>query len=456
MVSVVQLAGFTNNLREGWATRSTVSCPATGSTRRSSPKAIASEPRSFPPSVILSAFIGQVLDPDHSCRKALARIQVHLARMGGPTISTDTGGYCKARKRLPEGLFSRLARRVGAALSGRAGQDDLWCGRRLKVVDGTGCSMPDTPANQKEYPQPSSQLRGCGFPALSLVGVFCLATGAALDIALGRENAHDLTLFRWLRRVFEPGDVMLADRGFCSYAEIALLWKQGVDTVMRLHQTRAASSGRPRVFRVKDRVETWKRPATCPKGLRKSDYRRLPKTLKVREVGYRVETPGFRTHTVTLATTLLDAERYSADALAELYFDRWTVELDFAYIKTTMQMDVLRGKTPAMVRKEIWTHLLAYNIIRSLMWEAAMEHGVDPTRVSFKGTLQRVTALSGVCASPRSQQATHIWTALLYGVAADLVPHRPDRIEPRVRKRRPKAYPLMTKPRAELKAQLRA
>ena len=456
MVSVIHLENFTNNLPGGWPIRSAACYPTPGSTRRSPPKATDSEHRSFPPCVIIWAFIGQVLDPDHSCRKALARIQAHLARLGGATLSTDTGGYCKARKRLPEGLFVRLARRVGAALLGRSGPDDLWCGRRVKVVDGTGCSMPDTPANQKEYPQPSSQLKGCGFPALSLVGVFCLATGAALNVALGRERAHDLTLFRWLRRVFEPGDVMLADRGFCSYAEIALLGKQDVDTVMRLHQARAANAGRPRVFRVKDRVRTWKRPATCPKGLRKSDYRRLPKTLKVREVTYRVETPGFRTDTVTLATTLLDAERYSADALAELYFDRWTVELDFAYIKTTMQMAVLRGKTPAMVRKEIWTHLLAYNIIRSLMWEASMEHGVDPARVSFKGTLQRVTAMSGLSASATSQQANHMWTVLLYALAADLVPHRPDRIEPRVRKRRPKAYPLMTKPRAELKAQLRA
>lgn len=415
-----------------------------------------SEDRSFPPGVVLWAFIGQALDPDHSCRKALARIQAHLARLGGPTISTDTGGYCKARKRLPEGLFARLARRVGAALSGRVRQDDLWCARRVKVVDGTGCSMPDTPANQKKYPQPTSQRKGCGFPALSLAGVFCLATGAVLDVALGRENAHDLTLFRGLRRVFEPGDILLADRGFCSYAEIALLGKQGVDTVMRLHQARAANVGRPRVFRVKDRVETWTRPATCPKGLRKSDYRRLPKTLQVREVAYRVETSGFRTHTVTLATTLLDAERYSADALAELYFERWTVELNFAYIKTTMQMDVLRGQTPGMVRKEIWTHLLAYNLVRTLMWEAALEHRVDPDCVSFKGTLQRVMASAGLSSAAPSHQAHSMWTMLLHAVAEDLVPHRPDRIEPRVRKRRPKAYPLMTKPRAELKALLRA
>jgi len=348
----------------------------------------------------------------------------------------------------------RLACRLGAALSGRVGQEDLWCGRPVKVVDGTGCSMPDTPANQKEYPQPSSQQKGCGFPALSLVGVFCLTTGAVLDVALGRVHTHDLTLFRWLRRVFEPGDVMLADRGFCSYAEIALLLKQCVDTVMRLHQGRAANAARPRAFHVKDRIQTWKRPAVCPKGLRKSDYRRLPKTLQVREVAYRVETPGFRTHAITLVTTLLDAERYSAQALAELYFDRWTVELDFAYIKTTMQMDVLRCKTPAMVRKEIWTHLLAYNIIRTLMWEAVVEHDVDPARVSFKGTLQRVTVLAGPSPCATSHQAKHMWTVLLHGVATDLVPHRPDRAEPRVRKRRPKAYPLMTKPRAELKARL--
>lgn len=456
IVSVIRVENFTNNFLGGWPSHWGACYPAPGSTRRCKHAATEFEVRSFPPWVVLWAFIGQVLDPDHSCRKALARIQAHLARLGGSALSTDTGGYCKARKRLPEGFFSGLARRMGAALFGRLRPVDLWCGRAVKVVDGTGCSMPDTPANQREYPQPSSQRKGCGFPAVSLVGVFCLTTGAALNIALGRVNLHDLTLFRWLRSMFEPGDVMLADRGFCSFAEIALLFKRGVDTVMRLHQGRAANLARPRVFHVKDRVETWKRPATCPKGLRKSDYRRLPKTLQIREVAYRVATPGFRTRAITLATTLLDAQRYSAQALADLYFSRWTVELDFSYIKTTIQMDVLRCKTPDMVRKEIWTHLLAYNILRTLMWDAVLEHDVDPTRVSFKGTLQRVTVLSGPYCGPALHQANRMWAVLLHDVATDLVPHRPDRAEPRVRKRRPKAYPLMTEPRAELKARLRA
>jgi len=456
MVSAIRLGDFTKSFPRAWPIRWAACCPARGSRRRCTPAATGSGDRPFPPRVVLWAFIGQALDPDHSCRKALARIQAHLTRLGGPRLSTDTGAYCKARKRLPEGLFVRLARRLGAALFSRARPEDLWCGRRVKVVDGTGCSMPDTPENQKEYPQPSSQRKGCGFPALSLVGVFCLTTGAVLDVALGRIHAHDLTLFRWLRRLFEPGDVMLADRGFCSFAEIALLAKQGVDTVMRLHQGRARSAARPRAFHARDRVETWRRPAACPKGLRKSDYRRLPKTLQIREVAYRVGTPGFRTRAITLTTTLLDVERYPAEALAELYFDRWTVELDFAHIKTTMQMDVLRCKTPDMVRREIWTHLLAYNVLRTLMWEAALEHDVDPTRVSFKGTLQRVTALSGMFSCATSHQTKHLWVVLLHDVATDLVPHRPNRAEPRVRKRRPKPYPLMTRPRAELKARLGA
>lgn len=456
MVSVTLPENFTTSWLEGSVRLSSDYCLAPGSTRRSLPKATDSENRSFPPWVVLWAFIGQVLDPDYSCRAAVARIQAMLARLGGPEISTDTGGYCKARKRLPEGLFVRLARRLGAALSSRRREDDLWFGRRVKVVDGTGCSMPDTAANQKAYPQPSTQKKGCGFPALKLVAVFCLSTGAVLDAALGRAREHELTLFRSLRPVFQPGDILLADRGFCTYAEIALLKKQGVDTVMRLHQSRPPGIQRPRVAFVHDRTVTWNRPASCPPGLRKSDYRLLPPTLELREVTFRIDTPGFRSEKITLVTTLLDAEAYRAEALAELYFRRWSVEVDFAHLKTTMGMDVLRGKTPGMVRKEIWTHLLAYNLIRTLMWEAAVQHTVDPDRLSFKGTMQRVRSLAGMMFAAGSHQAEHMWTVLLHTIAADRVPHRPNRIEPRVRKRRPKSYPPMNKPRAELKTLLRA
>ena len=412
--------------------------------------------RFFPPLVVLWAWIGQVLDPDHSCRKALARINAHLASLGRATVSTDTGGYCKARKRLPEGLLSQLCRRMGSTLSDGVSPKELWHERIVKVVDGSASSMPDTLANQKAYPQPSSQKPGCGFPMVAYVAVFCLATGAALDIALGKVFLHDLTLFYFLRSVFHPGDIMLADRAFCTYAELALMHLRGVDTVVRLHQRRTTDFRRGRVVGILDHIVSWDRPQFCPPGLRKSDYRRLPSSLLIREIRYRVEVNGFRSQEITLATTMLDAEHYPADDLAELYFKRWDVELNFAHIKTTMQMDVLRGKTPHIVRKEIWTHLLAYNLIRALMWEAASTHNVPSDRISFKGAIQHSTALSTLF-SPvvRSRHGIPL-RVLLDLIAKDLVPFRPHRAEPRVRKRRPKYYPLMQSPRAELKAAIGA
>ena len=403
---------------------------------------------------MLWAMVGQSLDPDQSCNNALARIQAHRARLGLSALSDDTGGYCRARQRLPEGFFSRLFRRVGAVLAAKTQAEDLWCGRIVKVVDGSASSMPDAPKNQAEYPQPGSQKPGCGFPIVAYVAVFCLATGAALDLALGKWFLHDLTLFYFVREIFQYGDIMLADRGFCSYAEIALMQQRGVDTVMRLHQRRLTDFRRGKVIGVLDHLVTWTKPAQCPRGLRLEDYLRLPETLTLREVRYQVAVKGFRTVSVTLVTTLLDPVAYPVAALAELYFRRWQVELDFRHLKITMQMDILRGKSPDVVRKEIWTHLLAYNLIRSLMWEAAKKHGVLPGRLSVKGTMQQVDAHEDLIAPASTPEKKQLIAALIRRIAGQLVPFRPNRIEPRVRKRRPKNYRLMMQPRAQLKAKL--
>jgi hypothetical protein len=445
---------FTQSCRRSWPVRSGRSFHENGSPRLCGSAATDSTNRPFPPWVVLWAFLGQVLDPDHSCRKALARIQAHRAALGLAPLSEDTGGYCKARSRLPEALFAKLFRRSGEDLAGQARPEDLWRGRVVKVVDGSSSSMPDTPENQKEYPQPSSQQPGCGFPVVAYVAVFCLATGAALDLALGKYFLHDLALFYHLRDVFLPGEICLADRGFCSYAEIALFRKRGVDTVLRLHQARQPDFRRGRAVGVLDHIVTWQKPKSCPRGLRKKDYRRLPATLTLREVRYRVEVKGYRTQEVTLVTTLLDAEAYPGADLAELYFRRWEVELDFRHLKTTMQMDVLRGKSPEMVRKEIWTHLLAYNLIRTVMHAAAEEHEAPPRRLSLKGTMQHLVAHRDLVTARDGRRRGVGLRRLLSLIAGDRVPYRPHRLEPRVRKRRPKNYPLMTQPRAQLKDSL--
>jgi len=402
----------------------------------------------FPPLVTLWAFIGQVLDPDQSCNRALARIQAHRAANGLPPLSTDTGAYCKARQRLPEEIFPRLCLRLGGTLAAKADPAELWFARRVKVVDGSSASMPDTPANQAEYPQPDGQKPGCGFPVVAFVAVFCLATGALLAVSMGKWFLHDLSLFYFVREAFVFGDILLADRGFCSYAELALMKQRGVDSVLRLHQRRKPDFRRGRILGLEDHVASWTKPARRPRGLREADYCRLPDSLKVREVRYQVAVKGFRTREVALATTLLNADIYFPAALAELYFLRWDVELDFRHLKTTMQMDVLRCKKPAMVRKELWAHLLAYNLIRSVMWEAAKQGSARARQLSVKGTMQHVLSF-------REAPALGALDELLRQlVGRQIVPYRPNRIEPRVRKRRPKNYRLMTRPRSELKAEL--
>jgi len=351
-------------------------------------------------------------------------------------------------------LLSILAKRIGRKLSNNTDSQALWLGRRVKVVDGSSASMPDTRANQAVYPQPANQKPGCGFPVLSFVAVFCLGSGALLALAFGKWSASDFSLFYFVRNAFVFGDIMLGDRAFCSYAELALLRGKGVDTVARLHQARSADFRRGTILGRLDHRVTWTRPKRCPPGLRRSDYRLLPPELPIRELRYSVHAKGFRTTSVTLATTLLDAEKYSAQSLAELYFARWDVELNYQHIKTTMKMDILGGRTPEMVRKEIWAHMLAYNLVRSVMRDAAAIDATPVRRLSFKGVMQYFESVREV--NSRCGPPGQVLQWLVEFAATQKVPYRPWRYEPRVRKRRPKKPPLMMKPRSQLKARLGA
>lgn len=272
-----------------------------------------------------------------------------------------------------------------------------------------------------------------------------------MALAFGQWRDHDLNLFYFVRAAFVFGDIMLGDRAFCSYAELALMQCKGVDVVVRLHQRRRTDFRRGIILGRLDHRVTWPRPRQCPQGLRAKDYQLLPPELLVRELRYSVHANGFRTKSVTLVTTLLDAEKYSSEALAELYFARWDVELNFQHIKTTMKMDVLRGQTPQMVRKEIWAHMLAYNLVRSVMWDAAAVDDTPVRRLSFKGTIQYSWSLREVSGPPG-----RILRWLLRFSAAQKVPYRPWRFEPRRRKRRPKKFSLLTEPRWQLKAKLGA
>ncbi len=367
---------------------------------------------------------------------------------GLPLLSHDTSAYCKARRRLPKEVLPRLAKRVADTLTAQAEAEQLWHGRRVLAADGSAFSMPDTPGNQERFPQPGNQKKGCGFPVGVFVAVACLATGAIVDAFIGGGRMHDLAMFYHVRSCFSAGDIFLADRGFSSYAEMGLFLADGIDSVLRLNQKRLSDFRRGKVLGVGDHIVCWPRPKICPKGLRAEDYEKLPPSLMVREIRYQVSVKGFRSREVILSTTLLDAEAYPADELAELYFQRWEIEVDFRHLKTTMQMDVLRGHSPDVVEKEFWAHILAYNLLRRLMWESGVIHGALPVGLSVKGCIQHL--LSRWVLFWRNGFLESLGEMLL-AIALEEVPYRPGRVEPRVRKRRPKNYSLMTRPRSELR-----
>jgi hypothetical protein len=411
--------------------------------------------RVYTPAVTLWAFLTQVADPDRSCRAAVARVLAGLAAAGRSARPT-TGAYCKARARLPEGLPRRLARDAGRDLHRAATEAWLWRGRRVKVADGTTVSMPDTRANQQAYPQPGIQKPGLGFPVARVVAVFCLATGAVLDAALGRcpgKRTGEAALLRDLAGGFDPGDVVLADRLYGSFYDLAAWVARGVDAVVRLHQARRPDFRTGRRLGPKDHVVVWGRPDR-PRWVDGATLAGMPRSLTVREVAVRVPRRGFRTRGFVVATTLLDAARYPAAAVAELYRARWHAELDLRSLKCTLGADVLRCRTPAMVRKEFWMHVLAYNLVRGVAAQAARAAGVEPRAVSFAGTLQTVRAFAGRPAGADAVEAATLHERLLRVVGAQRVGDRPDRVEPRARKRRPKHGALLTKPRDQARAEL--
>ena len=317
--------------------------------------------------------------------------------------------------------------------------------------------MADTPANQRAYPQNPSQKPGLGFPIARFVVLFCLATGSALEMAIGQysgKQTGENALFRSLWDELEPEDVVLGDRYYCSYFDLAMLKQRGVDGVFRLHQRRPCDFRRGRRLGKEDQIVTWFRPRR-PDWMDEDTYNKIPETMEIRQVRIHVGKPGFRTQVLDLATTLLDPEVYMKSDLAFLFRQRWHAELDLRSIKIVLGMDMLRCKTPEMVRKEIWMTLLGYNVIRALMVAASQEHGGDPRHVSFKGALQTVQEFAVGLREGTPQQRRWLWQILLSSIAGDAVGYRPDRVEPRARKRRPKKYPLLTKPRRQAQAALR-
>jgi hypothetical protein len=405
--------------------------------------------RIYTPWITLGIFLSQVLSDDHSCDDAVDRFQKFRSDRGLPAVAPDTSSYCEARQRLPEALFWDLVRRIGQAIHRRAERAWLFHGRPVQVVDGSTVTMPDTPENQAAYPQLDTQAKGCGFPIARLLVVFSLAVGTVLQAVLGPyqgKQTGEQALLRQILDHFQPGDIVLADRFHCSYWAIAALQARGVDVVLRLHQARVADFRRGRRLGREDHVVTWTKPAHVPDWMSRAEYDAAPEELTVRELRVRVRDRTKRVRDLVIVTTLVDRATYPAAELGDLFRQRWHAELDLRALKTEMRMEMLRTKSPAMVRKEVAIHLLGYNLIRGIMAEAARVGEVKPRVLSFKGALHTV----------RSFEAGHLYDP--ERIAADLprllelivqkrVGERPDRCEPRAVKRRPKPYPRLTMPR---------
>ena len=406
--------------------------------------------RVFDPVVTLWAFLSQVISEDHSCNDAVDRVNAQRAAEGKKAASSETTSYCEARQRFPLAAARDLTRQTGWNAEVQAEPAWLWKCRHVKIGDGTTATMPDTPENQDAFPQPHTQKVGLGFPMVRLVVIFSMASGLALEMALGKyqgKKTGENTLFREMFHIFEPGDIFLGDRLFDCFRDIAQLKDRQVDVVIRMNQSRNCDFRRGRRLGKNDHLVIWHKPKFDASRFDRATYEALPETLEMRELRFTVSERGFRPKVVTVITTLTDPEAYPAEDIAALYRERWHCELDLRSIKSVMKMGHLRCKTPEMVRKEIWMHLLAYNLIRSKMLDAARAYDLLPRQLSFKGAKQALTHYSPRLATANASRCDHIRFEMLRAMAQRRVGDRPNRNEPREVKKRHSKYSYMTRPR---------
>jgi hypothetical protein len=416
--------------------------------------------RVYTPLVTLWVFLGQVLSADHSCRAAVARLIAHRVSRGQAACSSKSGAYCQARRRLPERFFSAVACLVGRALDAKVDPKWLWKGQRVYMFDGTTVSMPDTPENQKVYPQLYNQKPGLGFPIARIGVITSLACGAIVNLGFCRyagKGQGEVSLLRRIWDILRPGDILLADSLLSNWTGIVMLQERGLELVSRLNKAHRKADFRQgeRLGR-DDHIVRWRKP-TSIRSVDRKTYNSLPAYLTIREAQIRVDQPGFRSKAIVVVTTLLDPEQTTKDDLAQLYRARWNNELDLRSIKSTMQMDILRCKTPELVHKEVWTHILAYNLIRTIMAQAATKYEIEPRTVSFKGALQMLEAFQPLIDFHGHRGASFrvaLYQHLLDSIALHRVADRPDRFEPRKRKGKPLRFDKMTKPRWVLKREM--
>lgn len=403
--------------------------------------------RLFSPKETLSMFLAQALNADRSCQRVVNDVAIRRMVLGLAPCSTHTGAYCRARQRLPKAMVSTLSNHVGQRLSAHAPAAWHWRGRSVRLVDGATVIMPDTPANQEAFPQPGSQKPGLGFPLCRIVGLICLGSGAVLNAAISAcrgKGSDEQTLLRRQLDTLARGDVLLGDAFFATYFLLCKLIERGVDAVFEQHGSRQRTTNFAlgQQLGARDHLLVLPKPSLKPEWMSAEDYAQAPASITVREL---------HAGGKTLVTTLLCPKQTSKDAIKRLYRDRWQVELHLRNIKTTLGMEKLGCKTPAMVEKEIWVYLLAYNLIRLMMAQAALSCNRVPAQLSFKHTVQ--IWLAWAPHAYRDGISPHHELLLL--ISQQIVGDRPGRIEPRAIKRRAKPYPLLMKPRTEARDEVR-
>lgn len=397
------------------------------------------------------AFFSQILDADGGCQEVVRKLQAVAAMKEIKLPSSSTSAYCQARNKLDLPNLQSILEHTSVQLQTMK-NINKFNDRRVVVVDGTGVSMPDTDKNQQVWPQQKSQKPGCGFPQASICACFCLQTGALLSYEIGNKKSNELPLLRKQTHTFKSGDIFLGDKGFCSFYDIHRFQDRGVDSVITLARRHPVTPMESvKVLGDDDLLIHWKRPVRS--SYSQNNWEDLPEMFLLRQIKVTIDQPGFRSSCFHIVTTLLDAKKYSARKIADLYFQRWNVELYFRDIKTSMGMDILRCKTPDMVRKEILMYFIAYNSIRCLMLEAAVKKSVDSQRISFKASLQALRQWEPHLNQTKinRQDRRRLMNLLYDSIAKNIVIERPGRSEPRAVKRRPKPFQLLTAPRHEMR-----
>ena len=412
----------------------------------------------YTPSVTLWASLSQVVHKgeQRSCLAAVARVLVLLVALGRKPCAKNSGAYCRARAKLSEVVLRRLTTEVAQDCESAVPDRWLWHSRHVLMADGSTATMPDTQPNQDEYPQNVAQKPGLGFPIVRLVVLLSLATAMVHGMALGPyagKETGETALFRQLLADVDPQTIFLADRYYCSYFLIAMALLGQRDFVVRLHQRRKVDLSKTQRLGTDDHLVVWTRPA-MPDWMDQASYEQIPESMSLRLIKVQVQEPGFRVESLWIVTTLTDAQKYPREDIADLYRQRWMAELDIRAIKKTMGMDVLRCKSPAMVRQEMWTCLLAYNLIRKALLEAAYDIDLSPRELSFTTAMQTIAASLGTLAGANEELAARLIAAQIASLTEQIVGDRPNRVEPRAVKRRWKPIALLTKPREEARAEL--